>query len=63
LQKEIVEFTGLSKSVLLKITTDIKRKICVFLDSIPIMLGDPGIIVELDKSIFNFKIKAHRGCT
>ncbi|KCZ79747.1 hypothetical protein H312_02860, partial [Anncaliia algerae PRA339] len=54
---EIVEFTGLSKSALLKITTDIKRKICAFLYSNPIMLGVSIIIVVFDGCMFNSRLK------
>ncbi|KCZ78205.1 hypothetical protein H311_00768 [Anncaliia algerae PRA109] len=57
LQKEMIIFTCLSKSALLKITTDIKRKVNAFLDSNPIILGGPGIIIELDECMFNSRLR------
>ena len=38
------------------------REVCSFkLLQTPIVLGGPGVIVEIDESLFSHKVKAHRG--
>ena len=52
---------GLSKKVVIRIYDKIRKIISEYVSSEPIRLGGPGIICQIDESLFSHKVKAHRG--
>ena len=59
--KAIVKLTLLSKNTIYKIREFLIEKIIKFYINNPIKLGGPGAIINIDETMLNHKIKAHRG--
>lgn len=60
-RKNISEYTNVSESGVGKICSILRKKITIYFAHNVLKLGGPQIIVEIDESMFDFKIKAHRG--
>ena len=57
----ICNLTGLSQSTVKRLRTFILEKIKNFYDTNPVKLGGPGINVQIDETMVNYKAKSHRG--
>lgn len=60
-QSEIIEEVGISESLIYKISDNIRKNASIYFNKFPVKLGGHNIIVEIDESMFNHKVKAHRG--
>ncbi|MGL5708373.1 MAG: IS1595 family transposase [Aeromonas sp.] len=60
-QKQIKELVGLSESLICKMTKDLRYLAKTYLDNNPVILGGPGVIIQIDESKLNFNVKSHRG--
>jgi len=58
---QAVEDLGISLRTVTKVYERIRAKVGEYIDSVPLQLGGPGIICQIDESCFSHKVKAHRG--
>lgn len=61
LQKQIIEDVGVGKTLCGKICEKLRANCTAFLTRNPIIIGGPGVIINIDESKFNFNVKSHRG--
>ena len=59
-QYEILNFVTIKKTCLQSLKKRLIKKINLFYDINPIKLGGPGIVVQVDETMINHKVKAHR---
>lgn len=59
--KVVAEDFGLNKSTVIAIYSRLRDIIGEYCDSITPSLGGPGIVCQVDESLFSHKVKAHRG--
>jgi len=57
----VVKSFGLSKTTVIKIFAMLREKVSQHLQIDPIRLGGPGIVCQIDESLFCHKQKYHRG--
>lgn len=58
---DIIKHVKISESGFLKLRSLLHSKILLFFEKSPISLGGPGKIVQVDETMLNHKVKAHRG--
>lgn len=61
LQSDILKHVDINKNVLTKLKSLLIAEIRNYYSRNPIILGGPGKIVQIDETMLNHKIKAHRG--
>lgn len=61
IQVSIRTHLKLSKAVVVKLRNKILGIVVIYKDCNPTYLGGPGIIVQVDETMINHKVKAHRG--
>jgi hypothetical protein len=59
-QKNILRFIGVGRNTLSKFRRLIINRIKTYFERNPISLGGVGIVVQIDETMINHKIKAHR---
>jgi hypothetical protein len=60
-QKSILENVSISKNTLSSIRKFLLSRIESYFERNPIILGGPGVIVQVDKIMLNYEVKSHRG--
>ena len=60
-QKDISDFVSVSKNTLSKFRKFLLLKIKSHFINNPIKLGGPGVNVQVDETMLNYKVKSHRG--
>lgn len=58
---DILLYVNISRSLLTKIRKKILLKIKEYFENEPLILGGPNRIVQIDETMLNHKVKAHRG--
>jgi hypothetical protein len=58
---KITKLVEISISQTYKLVSKLRLKINSHFEAFPIVLGGPGIVVQIDESKFNFNVKANRG--
>lgn len=60
-QKAILDLIEISKNTISKFRKFIIYKIRTYFERVPIQLGGPGVHVQVDETMLNYKVKSHRG--
>ena len=61
ISKDILKYMCIGESTLLKLKLALIELIRNYFDKYPLLLGGPGRIVQIDETMLNHKVKAHRG--
>lgn len=59
--KDICTDFGINKNLITRVFAKLRKIVSSYLDEDPIKLGGPGVICQIDESLFSHKVKAHRG--
>lgn len=59
--KDIVKYVSVGLNAIKRIRKDLIYKIREYYKINPILLGGPGLLVQIDETMLNHKVKAHRG--
>lgn len=59
--KDISKDFAINKNLITRVFHKLRKIIGIYLDADPIRLGGPGVICQIDESLFSHKVKAHRG--
>ena len=60
-QVDILKYVNLMAKVIYKLRQNLIQKVQLYFDENPIILGGPGVLVQIDETMLNHKVKAHRG--
>ena len=59
--KDIIKYLDLNMTVIKKLKKHLISRIKDFYQANPILMGGPGKLVQIDETMLNHKVKAHRG--
>jgi hypothetical protein len=60
-QKKIAEYSGIKIRTVYELRKNLLARIRLHFIRFPVILGGPGVIVNIDETMLNFKAKSHRG--
>lgn len=60
-QEEILKFVSIERSALKRFKNKLLNKIKTYFEKNPVVLGGPDRLVQIDETMLNHKVKAHRG--